>query len=53
MQFMAFTIVTVCVNYVDFLEYAYPENKEALQGHDYWIITSSQDSKTQEFCAAI
>lgn len=45
-----FTIVTVCVNYLDFLEHSYLENKDVLQNHNYWIITSPEDSKTQKFC---
>jgi hypothetical protein len=47
---MPFTIVTVCVNYLDFLEPAYEQNKLVLSNHYYWVITSSADFKTQEFC---
>ena len=47
---MPFTIATVCVNYLDFLEPAYEQNKLALSDHYYWVITSSEDLKTQEFC---
>lgn len=47
---MGFTIVTVCVNYLDFLSATYAENKDSLSGHDYWIITSSADTETQKFC---
>lgn len=47
---MSFTIATVCVNYVDFLKPAYEKNKQALFGHYYWVITSSEDLRTQEFC---
>lgn len=46
-----FTVATVCVNYLDYLEHSYLENKDALQNHNYWIITSPEDSKTQKFCS--
>jgi hypothetical protein len=47
---MNLTIVTVSVNYLDFLESAYYENKEKLNGLNYWVITDSKDIKTQKFC---
>jgi hypothetical protein len=47
---MNLTIVSVCINYLDFLEDTYPRNKEAFNGLNYWIITDSKDTKTQDYC---
>lgn len=47
---MQLTIVAVCVDYSDMLAITYEKNKSALKGHNYWIITSEADTKTQTFC---
>lgn len=44
------SIVTTCVNYLDFLRVAYEYNKEIFNQNNYWIVTSNEDIDTQNFC---
>lgn len=46
---MKILIVTVCVNYLDFLSFCFEKNQNSLQKHYYYIITDSKDTATQEF----
>lgn len=47
---MKILIVTVCVNYSDFLKFCFEKNKNTLQNHYYYIVTDSKDVATIEFC---
>jgi len=47
---MKLLIVSICVNYVDFLSFCFQKNQESLNNHYYNIITDSKDSDTQKFC---
>jgi hypothetical protein len=44
------TIISVCVNYLDLLKQAYDANKNYIQNNNYFIITSTTDSDTKQFC---
>lgn len=43
-------IVTVCVNYCDYLEMTWENNKEIISKFDYWVITDLKDKQTEQFC---
>jgi hypothetical protein len=47
---MQLLIISVCVQYLDFLKFCFNKNKESIQQHHYFIITDSKDISTQEFC---
>lgn len=44
------SIVTTCVNYLDFLKTTYEYNQEIFRRNNYWIITDNKDQATQQFC---
>lgn len=46
---MKILIITVCVNYLDYLSFCFEKNKKALSQH-YYIITDTKDTGTQNFC---
>ena len=47
---MKINIISVCVNYSDYLSFTYEYNKEEFVKHNYWIITHSKDTATINFC---
>ena len=47
---MKILIITVCVNYIDYLSFCFEKNKELFKNHYYYIITDSKDIATQNFC---
>lgn len=44
------SIITTCVNYCDFLKLTYKRNSRQFSKFDFFVITSSQDKQTQDFC---
>jgi hypothetical protein len=48
---MKLLIVSVCVNYLDFLSFCFNKNKDSIQQHYYCIITNTKDVATQDFCS--
>jgi hypothetical protein len=47
---MKILIVSICVNYLDYLSFCFEKNKEILLNNYYFIITTEKDTSTQEFC---
>jgi hypothetical protein len=47
---MNITIVSVSVNYIDYLELTYKYNKNFIDNKNYHIITSNKDIITKNFC---
>jgi hypothetical protein len=47
---MKILIITVCVNYIDYLSFCFEKNKELFKNHYYYIITDSKDVATKNFC---
>lgn len=47
---MKILIISICVNYADYLEFCYLKNKPLIDNHYYVIVTDSQDTATINFC---
>lgn len=47
---MKILILTVCVNYIDYLSFCFTKNRESFDKHYYYIVTDSKDIATQNFC---
>lgn len=47
---MQILIVSVCVNYLDYLKFTFEKNKLILADHHYYIVTDQKDIATVEFC---
>lgn len=47
---MKLLIISVCVNYLDYLRFCFEKNKSTLLNHHYYIITDQNDTATAEFC---
>lgn len=49
-KFLNLLVVSVCVNYSDYLSLTWEKNKDILSQFDYWIITDHKDKQTEKFC---
>lgn len=47
---MKILIISVCVDYLDYLSFCFEKNKEILLNNHYFIITTEKDTSTQKFC---
>lgn len=47
---MKILVVSICVNYLDYLSFCFEKNKKILLNNYYFIITAEKDRSTQEFC---
>lgn len=47
---MKILIISVCVDYLDYLSFCFEKNKKILLNNYYFIITAEKDTSTQEFC---
>lgn len=47
---MKLLIVSICVNYLDYLRFCYQYNRDIVHKYDYNIVTDSKDLATKDFC---
>lgn len=47
---MKIFIVSICVDYLDYLSFCFEKNKQTLKNNYYSIITAEKDKSTQKFC---